>query len=157
MVTRAGLDRKTVSILFWLCLVVGVNQLGFGLIVPIVPLFAASFGVAQTAIGLAISVYGLGRLLFDLPMGRLTDRLGRRTIIIAGTIITAVGSLLCGLSTDFAQLIVFRFIGGIGAATVLTGAQVMLADISTRENRGRIMSIYQGAFLFAVGFGPTPG
>ena len=106
---------------------------------------------------MAISVYGLGRLLFDLPMGSLTDRLGRRTIIIAGTLITAVGSLLCGMATDFGQLILFRFVGGIGAATVLTGAQVMLADISTRENRGRIMSIYQGAFLFAVGFGPTPG
>jgi multidrug resistance protein len=157
MVTRTRLDRQTVSILAWLCLVVGVNQLGFGIIVPVVPLFASSFGVAQAAIGLAISVYGLGRLLFDLPMGSLTDRLGRRSIIIAGTLITALGSLLCGLATDFGQLIAFRFIGGIGAATVLTGAQVMLADISTRENRGRIMSIYQGAFLFAVGFGPTPG
>ena len=157
VVRRGALDRQTVSILFWLCLVVGVNQLGFGIIVPVVPLFASSFGVAQAAIGMAISVYGLGRLLFDLPMGSLTDRFGRRSIIIAGTLITAVGSLLCGVATDFGQLILFRFVGGIGAATVLTGAQVMLADISTRENRGRIMSIYQGAFLFAVGFGPTPG
>jgi len=157
MASRTKLDRQTVSILFWLCLVVGVNQLGFGIIVPVVPLFASSFGVAQAAIGLSITVYGLGRLLFDLPMGSLTDRLGRRTIIVAGTLITAIGSLLCGLATDYGQLIAFRFIGGIGAATVLTGAQVMLADISTRENRGRVMSIYQGAFLFAVGFGPTPG
>jgi MFS transporter, DHA1 family, multidrug resistance protein len=125
--------------------------------VPVLPLYAQSFGVPQTAIGLAIAVYGLGRLLFDLPMGGLTDRFGRKSVLLAGTIITAVGSVLCGVAGDFTQLIVFRFIGGIGAATVLTGAQVMLADISTRENRGRVMSIYQGCFLFAVGFGPTPG
>ena len=147
----------TYVVLAWICLVVGVNQLGFGIIVPVLPLYASSFGVTQTAIGMAIAVYGLGRLLFDLPMGRLTDRFGRRTILLVGTLITAVGSLLCGLAGDFGQLILFRFVAGVGAATVLTGAQVMLADISSRENRGRVMSIYQGAFLFAVGFGPTPG
>jgi multidrug resistance protein len=123
----------------------------------VLPLFASSFGVTQAAIGLAIAVYGLGRLLFDLPMGHLTERFGRRSVLLAGTLITALGSLLCGVAGDFGQLILFRFIGGIGAATVLTGAQVMLADISNRENRGRVMSVYQGAFLFAVGFGPTPG
>src|SRR5512146_1575303 len=99
MASRTKLDRQTLAILLWLCLVVGVNQLGFGIIVPVVPLFASSFGVAQAAIRLAISVYGLGRLLFDLPMGSLTDRFGRRTILIAGTLITAVGSLLCGMAT----------------------------------------------------------
>ncbi len=156
MQQAAALPRTGV-VLAWICLVVGVNQLGFGIVVPVLPLYASSFGVSQAAIGLAIAIYGLGRLLFDLPMGQLTDRFGRRTILLAGTLITAIGSLLCGLAGDFAQLIAFRFVAGIGAATVLTGAQVMLADISTRENRGRVMSIYQGAFLFAVGFGPTPG
>ena len=150
-------DRKAFEILAWICVVIGVNQLGFGMIVPALPLYASSFGVSQAAIGMAIAVYGLGRLMFDLPMGQLTDRFGRRTIMLVGTIITAVGSMLCGLAGDYTQLIIFRFVGGIGAATVLTGAQVMLADISTRRNRGRVMSIYQGVFLFAVGFGPTPG
>lgn len=157
MSERFGIDSKTWTILAWLCVVVGINQLGFGIIVPVLPLFASSFGVSQAAIGLTIAVYGLGRLLFDLPMGRLTDRFGRRTILFVGTLITAAGSLLCGIAGDYAQLVVFRFIGGVGSATVLTGAQVILADISTRQNRGKVMSIYQGCFLFAVGFGPTPG
>ena len=145
------------SILIWLCAVVAVNQLGFGIIVPVVPLFADSFGVPQAAIGLAVAVYGLGRLLFNLPMGQLTERLGRRQVILGGEVITAIGSLLCGLAPSFEWLILFRFVGGIGAATVLTGAQVMLADISTPANRGRMMSFYMGWFLFAVGLGPTPG
>ncbi len=157
MAARLGIDSRTAGILAWLCLVVGVNQLGFGIIVPVVPLYASTFGVTQAAIGLAISIYGLGRLLFDLPMGQLAESFGRRTVLLAGTLITAVGSLLCGVAGDFGQLIAFRFVAGVGAATVLTGAQVMLADISTRENRGKVMSIYQGCFLFALGFGPTPG
>ncbi len=141
----------------WLCLVVGINQLGFGSIVPIVPTFARSFGVSQAVAGLVISVYGLGRLLFDLPMGGLAERVGRRKIIIIGEIVTAVGSLLCAVAGSFWLLIFFRFIGGIGAATVLTGAQVVLADITTPQTRARMMNIYQAIFLCAVGIGPSLG
>ncbi len=141
----------------WLCLVVGINQLGFGSIVPIVPTFARSFGVSQAVAGLVISVYGLGRLLFDLPMGGLAERVGRRKIIIIGEIVTAVGSLLCAVAGNFPLLILFRFIGGIGAATVLTGAQVVLADITTPQTRARMMNIYQAIFLCAVGIGPSLG
>ena len=147
----------TYRTLGWLCLVVGINQLGFGSIVPVVPTFARSFGVSQAAAGLVISVYGLGRLLFDLPMGGLAERLGRRKIIIAGECITALGSFLCGVAPSFWLLVFFRFISGIGAATVLTGAQVVLADITTPQTRGRIINIYQAIFLCAVGVGPSVG
>lgn len=160
MIARLGSLRRlneTYRTLGWLCLVVCTNQLGFGLIVPVVPAFARSFGVSQALAGLVISVYGLGRLLFDLPMGGLTDRFGRRSVIVAGEIITAVGSFLCGSADSFGQLVFFRFIAGVGAATVLTGAQVVLADISTPENRPVLMNTYQGLFLAAVGIGPSVG
>jgi MFS transporter, DHA1 family, multidrug resistance protein len=147
----------TYRTLGWLCLVVGINQLGFGSIVPVVPTFARSFGVSQAAAGLVISVYGLGRLLFDLPMGGLAERMGRRRIIIIGEVVTAVGSFLCAIAGSFWLLVFFRFIGGVGAATVLTGAQVMLADITESQTRGRIMNIYQAVFLCAVGVGPSLG
>ncbi len=154
--TIRSLD-STYRTLGWLCLVVGINQLGFGSIVPVVPTFARSFGVSQALAGLVISVYGLGRLMFDLPMGGLAERFGRRTIIIAGELITAIGSLLCAVAGSFWLLVFFRFIGGAGAATVLTGAQVMLADITTPDTRAKIMNIYQGIFLCAVGLGPSIG
>lgn len=144
-------------ILGWLCVVVATNQLGFGSIVPIVPSFARSFGVSQAAAGLVISVYGLGRLLFDLPMGGLAERLGRRKVIITGEIVTAIGSLLCAVAGSFWQLLLFRFVSGVGAATVLTGAQVVLADITTPQTRARMMNIYQAVFLCAVGIGPSIG
>ncbi len=65
-------------VLAWMCVLVAVNQLGFGAMVPSLPLYARSFGVAASAIGLAVAVYGLARFLSALPAGHLSDRLGRR-------------------------------------------------------------------------------
>jgi multidrug resistance protein len=144
-------------VLLWVCAVIAINQLGFGISVPVLPLYADSFGVSQVAIGLTVAIYGLGRMLFNMPMGQLTDRIGRRQVVLWGELITAAGSLLCGLAPTFEWLLVFRFLGGIGAATVITGTQVMVTDIATPANRGRVMSVYMGWFLFAVGLGPTPG
>lgn len=157
MLGNLGELLRRYHILLWICAVVAINQLGFGIIVPVLPLYADSFGVPQVAIGLAVAIYGLGRLLFNYPMGQLTDRLGRRQVVLWGEVITAVGSFLCAVAPTFEWLLLFRFIGGVGAATVLTGAQVIIADISTPANRGRITSFYMGWFLFAVGLGPTPG
>lgn len=155
---QAGIDlARRHHILLWLCAVVAINQLGFGIIVPVLPLYATTFGVTQAAIGLAVAVYGLGRLLFNYPMGQLTERFGRRQVIIGGEVVTALGSALCAVAPTFELLLLFRFVGGVGAAMVLTGAQVMLVDISTPANRGRINSFYMGCFLFAVGLGPTVG
>jgi MFS family permease len=144
-------------VLIWLCGVIFLTQLGFGSIVPVVPLYAREFGVSQWAIGLTIAVYGLARFLVSVPTGQLADRLGRRWSLVLGEVVTAVGNLLCGLSTTYEQFLLFRFIAGAGSAMVLTSGQISLADVATSANRGRVMGIYQGVFLFAVGFGPLPG
>jgi DHA1 family multidrug resistance protein-like MFS transporter len=117
-------------ILALMCVLIAVNQLGFGGIVPALALYARSYGVAQSAIGLAIAVYGL---------------------------ITAAGNLMCALAPTFTALVVARFVAGAGAAMVLTVGQIVLADITVPANRGRVMAIYQGVFTFAVGIGPLPG
>ena len=154
-----GLRRRLAGsrVLLWVCLIIAVNQLGFGIIVPVTPLYARTFGVSEAAIGLVVAVYGLGRFLFSAPVGQAADRFGRKRTIVAGTLLTCAGSLLCGLAGDFTQLLVFRFIAGIGATTVITGTQIVVADVATRENRGRMMSAYQGFFSFAVGVGPSIG
>ena len=143
--------------LVWLSIVIFVNQLGFGAVIPVVPLYAQSFGVSQTAIGFSIAVYGLARFLVNVPTGQLADGIGRQRTLVLGEVITMVGNLLCGMAGSFEQFLLFRFIAGAGASMVVTGGQVVLADISTPANRGRVMGIYQGMFLFAVGFGPLPG
>lgn len=154
---RIGNLYRDNKALVWLTVVVAVNQLGFGSIVPVVPLYAQSFGVSQSAIGLTIGVYGLARFLTNLPAGHLADRIGRRWTLVLGELVTALGNLLCGISGSYEQFLAFRFVSGIGAAMVVTLGQVCLADLSTKANRGRTMSVYQGAFLFAVGIGPLPG
>ena len=144
-------------ILIWMCALIAVNQLGFGSIVPVIALYARSFGVLQSAIGVAIGVYGLARFLIAVPAGQLADGLGRRNVLALGGLITAAGNLLCALAPDFATFVVGRFIAGAGAAFVVNTGQIVLADITTPAERGRVMAIYQGTFLFAVSVGPLPG
>lgn len=144
-------------ILTWMCVLIAVNQLGFGSIVPALALYARSFGVAQSAIGLAIAVYGLARFLIAVPAGRLADALGRRATLAVGGVVSALGNLLCALAPTYPAFVGARFVAGAGAALVLTTGLIVLADISTPSNRGRMMSVYQGVFIFAVGIGPFPG
>lgn len=144
-------------ILAWMCVLIAVNQLGFGSIVPALALYASSFGVAQSAIGLAIAVYGLARFLIAVPAGQLADRLGRRAALATGGALSALGNALCALAPTYAEFVGARFVAGAGAALVLTTGQIVLADISTPADRGRTMAIYQGVFVFAVGIGPLPG
>src|SRR3989442_11834632 len=149
--------RDNTRILVWMCVLIAVNQLGFGSVVPVLPLYARSFGVSQAAIGLAIAVYGLGRFLVAVPVGQLADRLGRRPALALGGLVTAAGNFLCAYAPDYVTFVAARFVAGAGAAFVLTAGQIVLADITTPAVRGRAMAIYQGTFLFAVGIGPFPG
>jgi MFS family permease len=140
-----------------MCVLIAINQLGFGSVVPVLPLYARSFGVSQAAIGLSIAVYGLARFLVAVPVGQLSDRLGRRPALALGGLVTAAGNLLCAYAPNYPTFVGARFVAGVGAAFVLTAGQIVLADITTPAARGRAMAIYQGAFLFAVGIGPFPG
>ncbi len=151
-----GLVRQHET-LFWVCLLIFVNQLGFGSIVPVVPLYADAFGVSAAAIGATIAVYGAARFAMNVPTGFLADRYGRQKALALGGLITVIGNFGSGLSDVYWQFLIGRFVAGAGAAMVITGTQIVVADISTRRNRGRMMAVYQGIFLFAVGFGPVPG
>ena len=141
----------------WMCVLVFVYELGFGSVVPVLPLYARSFGVSQTAIGLTISVYGLARFLVALPSGRLADAFGRRATLAAGGLVTVLGNLLCAGAPSFGLFVAGRFVAGAGAALVLNGGQIVLADITTPAWRGRTMAIYQGTWLVASAAGPLPG
>ena len=144
-------------VLVWMCVLIAVNQLGFGGVVPALPLYAKSFGVSASAIGLAVAVYGLARFVVAMPTGQLCDRLGRRPTLAVGGAVSTLGNLWCAEATVFPEFIIARFLAGAGAGLVLTAGQVVLADITTPERRGRTMAIYHGVFIFAVGIGPFPG
>ena len=152
--TASPLERRA---LLWMCVIIFVNQLGFGAIVPVLPLYAETFGVSVSAIGATVAVFGLSRMLAAMPSGRLSDRLGRRPALALGGVLSVIGNLWSAGATHFIEFLLARFVAGAGAGIVVTLGAVVLADISTPARRGRMMSIYQGSFLFAVGIGPLPG
>ena len=151
------LEGERRAIFGWICLLIFVNQLGFGSIVPVVPLYAESYGVDATAIGLTIAVYGLARFLIAIPASRISDQYGRRWTLLLGGLLTVVGNLACAVAPDYWLFLLARFVAGAGASMVLTGGQIILADIAPPPVRGRVMATYQGVFLFAVGAGAFPG
>jgi MFS family permease len=144
-------------VLLAMCGLITVNQLGFGSVIPVLPLYAQSFGVPASAIGMAVAIYGLARFFVAVPAGQFSDWLGRRPTLAIGGLVSATGSFWCAAATEYPEFIIARFVSGAGAGIILTTGQVVLADISTPERRGRMISIYQGCFLFAVGIGPLPG
>lgn len=153
-VVRPLAENQTLLIL---CVTTVVVMLGQGVISPVLPLYAQSFGVGTAVVGLSISLFGAARLVANLPAGFLSERYGRRLLLVGGPAITVVGSVLSGLAPNIWLLLLFRFISGAGSALYMTGAMVYLTDITTDENRGRLMSIYQGSLLLGVTLGPAIG
>jgi DHA1 family multidrug resistance protein-like MFS transporter len=156
---RMQADRRLAPgrVLAWMCVIIFVNQLGFGAIIPVLPLYASSFDVSVSAIGATIAVFGGARMLSAMPSGRLSDHIGRRPTLALGGLIAVAGNLWSGYAGSFTEFLLARFVAGIGSGIVITIGGVILADISTPERRGRMMALYQGSFLFAVGVGPLPG
>jgi MFS transporter, DHA1 family, multidrug resistance protein len=144
-------------VLLALSTIMFTNMLGFGMIVPVIPLYGRTFDVSSTMIGLLVTSFGVARLIFNLPAGRLADRIGRRKLLIAGPLISALGALLAFLAPDYWLLVGALSIQGIGSAIYATAAMTTLADISTDANRGRMMSLHQGSLLLGSAFGPTIG
>ncbi|MFZ2491574.1 MAG: MFS transporter [Thermoanaerobaculia bacterium] len=134
-----------------------IIMLGLGLATPILPLYAQSFGLSAAAVGSLITVFGVARILINIPAGHWTERFGRRKLLIFGPVITAAGSFGFAFATSFAQLLLWRVLQGVGSAVLTTAAMVVLADLSGPGNRGRIMSLYQGSLLLGAGAGPALG
>jgi multidrug resistance protein len=147
----------TKGVLIALTAQVFLNMLGLGIVGPVMPLYAKSFGVSAAMVGMLGTAFALARMTVNMPVGALADRIGRRPLLIAGPFITAVGSLGSALAPNFAILMAFRLVQGVGSAALVTTAMTVLADITTRETRGRYMSLYQGAMLLGQSFGPTVG
>lgn len=145
------------KVLLVLCTIAPIVMLGQGLLSPVLPIYGQSFGVGAAAVGLLLTSFGVGRLLFDVPAGHWAQKVGRRRILVLGPTVVAVGSLLCYGATGFVGLVVFRFIMGAGSALYTTSAMTVLADVAAPEQRGRVLSLYQGALLLGSGLGPTVG
>jgi DHA1 family multidrug resistance protein-like MFS transporter len=131
--------------------------LSHGIVSPVLPLYAQSFGVSLSLVGLLVAGFGIARLLANLPAGILAGRLGRRRVLFLGAVVSALGGVLSGLAGSFEHLVVARMLNGIGSALFITSALTYVADVSTPATRGRYMSVYQSCFLLGITLGPVPG
>jgi len=140
-----------------MCISVFFVMLGVGIVGPILPLYAAAFTVSYSLVGMVISSFGLARAFVDVPAGWLTDRWGRKPLILIGMAIFGVAALLAAFAGNIYHLILSRFVQGIGAALLTTAAMALVSDIAPPSRRGTYMSYYQGSFFLGTTFGPAIG
>ncbi len=145
--------KSPLAVLF---LTVFVDLLGFGILIPILPSYAKSFGASATMIGLLGAIYSLAQMLFAPVWGRVSDRVGRRPVIL----VTAAGACVSYLVFGFAEalwlLFVARAFAGACGANIST-AQAYVADVTTPADRARGMGMIGAALGLGFTLGPAIG
>ena len=130
---------------------------GFGVLVPVLPIFARSFEVDNLMVGAVISAFAFMRLVTSPWCARFNRWLGERAALGIGMFIVAASSAAAGLSQSFWQLLVMRGVGGIGSAMFTVAAMTLLLRAVTPEQRGRASAFYSGGFLIGGMAGPAVG
>lgn len=130
---------------------------GYGLVGPVLPRFARSFGVGRSQAGLILSVFAFMRIAAALAAGRLVNRIGERLVLATGIGIVGVSSLLAGASQTYAQLLVLRGAGGVGSAMFSVSSMSIVLRSTPPEVRGRAVGLYTGSFLLGNIAGPAVG
>lgn len=130
---------------------------GQGLLVPTLPVFAATFDVSFAEISLAVAAAAIGTLLMDVPAGMLLGRLGRKPAMIFGTAMVALSTLLIATAHVFPLLILYRFIGGIGTALWGISRHAYITDVTPSAERGRSIAMFGGINRIGVFAGPLVG
>ena len=140
-----------------LAVVAFVVALGFGIVAPAIPLFARSFGVGTTAVGLAVSAFAFFRFVSAFGGGSLVERLGERVVLVAGLVLVAVTSGIAGLATSFPVFLSLRAAGGVGSAMFTVASLALLLRVAPPSHRGRAAATYQSGFILGGIAGPAAG
>jgi MFS transporter, DHA1 family, tetracycline resistance protein len=137
-------------------LTIFLDLLGFGIIIPIQPFYAEQFGATPTQVTWLGAAYSLMQFLFVPLWGRLSDRVGRRPVVLVSIAAAMVGFLLFGFAGSLGALFAARLVTGIGNANIAT-VQAILADITAPEERSKAMGILGAAFGLGFIIGPGVG
>lgn len=133
-----------------------IHLLGFGIIIPLLPYFAERFGASGVTVGLLTTSFSLAQFLFAPIWGRLSDRIGRRPVLLGSLILTGISYLVFAVAGSLPVLFISRIFAGVAGATLST-AQAYIADTTTSENRTRGMGLIGAAFGMGFIFGPAMG
>lgn len=142
--------------LLLVALTILIDFTGFGLVLPLLPFWAEQVGANAFNIGLLLTIYALAQFLFTPVLGSLSDRYGRRPIIVISLIIEAISLAMTALASNLPLLYVARFIGGLGASNIGT-AQAVVADVTSQERRARGMGLVGAAIGAGFVIGPALG
>lgn len=141
------------SSLLVLFLTVFIDLIGFGMVIPFLSYYAREYGASGLAVGAVVGVYSIMQFLFAPIWGRLSDRIGRRPVLLISLTASFTGYLLFAFSRSFTLLFVSRVIAGIGGANIGT-AQAYIADSTAPEERAKGMGLIGAAFGLGFILGP---
>ena len=135
-----------------------IDLVGFGIVIPVLPFYAEStkFGATPREVGLLFASYSFMQLIFAPVLGRLSDKYGRRPILLVSLLGTSLGFLILGFATTLWMLFLGRIIDGISGGNIST-AQAYIADVTTKEDRAKGMGLIGAAFGLGFVFGPAIG
>ncbi len=134
-----------------------VAALGYGVVSPVLPAYARTFGVSIEAVTFAITIFSVMRLCFAPPSGLLVQRMGERPVYLTGLLIVAVSTAMCAFVHNYQELLVFRAIGGIGSTMFFISALGLMIRISPPGARGRVAGLFASSFLVGLVGGPLIG
>ena len=130
---------------------------GFGIVLPAIPMFARSFGVSHAAVGLIVSAFAVTRFSSGLISGKLVDIFGERAVFAVGVFLVSISVFLAGLAANYPQLLIFRAAGGVGSSMFSVAAGSVILRSVRDDQRAHAQSVYNGAFLLGAIAGPAIG
>ncbi len=147
------MKRFSLAIIF---LTVFIDLVGFGIVLPLLPYYAESYGASSLTIGMLSTSYSLMQFLFTPIWGRLSDRFGRRPLILVSLAGSCVGFLIFGLARTIPVLFIGRMVAGIAGAIIPT-TNAYIADVTPPEGRAKGMGLVGAAFGLGFILGPAIG
>ena len=147
------LRRSPLAIIF---LTVFIDLIGFGIVIPILPLYAERFGASPLIIGLLLGIYSAVQCVCAPLLGKLSDRIGRRPVLLVSILGTSLGFLLMGFAKTLSLLFLARVIDGATGGNIST-AQAYIADVTPPQERSKGMGLIGAAFGLGFIFGPAIG
>ncbi|ARK32857.1 MFS transporter [Halalkalibacter krulwichiae] len=147
-------SKKALPILFATMFLVMV---GFGIIIPVMPFYAEEIGASPTQLGLLMAVYSVMQLIFAPMWGRISDRIGRKPIIMIGIFGLALSFFLTAIATSLSMLFIARVVGGFFSSANMPTVMAYVADITTDEDRGKGMGLIGASVGLGFIFGPAIG
>ena len=151
--TPVGNTRRALATVFF---IVFVDLLGFGILIPVIPLYAESFGASEFVVGLLIASYSVTQFVAAPILGRLSDERGRRPVLLLSLAGSVIAWTLFGLAWSILVLFLARLLAGAMGGNIAT-AQAYIADVTPREDRAKGLGLVGAAFGLGFVFGPALG